>query len=159
MPVEYVSTPIIEKGVVAGAVIVFRDITERREAERAVEESQQRFRQLAEHINEVFWITDPTKDRIIYISPGYEETWGRSCESLYASPYSWMEAIHPEDRPRVTTAVGRQDRGLLDELLDAGERPRDVAELVGVSLATLYRRFPASERASNNQSEGTTSAT
>ena len=115
MPVEYVSTPIIEKGVIAGAVVVFRDITERREAERAVEESQQRFRQLAEHINEVFWITDPTKDRIIYISPGYEETWGRSCESLYASPYSWMEAIHPEDRPRVTAAVGRQDRGTYRE--------------------------------------------
>lgn len=37
------------------------------------------------------------------------------------------------------------------KLLGAGERPRDVAELVGVSLATLYRRFPASERVSNNE--------
>ena len=37
------------------------------------------------------------------------------------------------------------------KLLDAGERPRDVAELVGVSLATLYRRFPASERVFNNE--------
>jgi PAS domain S-box-containing protein len=115
MPVEYVSTPIVEKGVVAGAVVVFRDITERREAERAVEESQERFRQLAEHIKEVFWITDPAKDRIIYISPGYEETWGRSCESLYASPRSWMEAIHPEDRQRVLLAVGRQSLGIYRE--------------------------------------------
>ena len=115
MPVEYVCTPIIEKGVVAGAVVVFRDITERKEAERAVEESQERFRQLAEHISEVFWITDPAKDRIIYISPGYEDTWGHSCESLYASPHSWMEAIHPEDRQRVATAAGRQDQGTYRE--------------------------------------------
>ena len=45
------------------------------------------------------------------------------------------------------------------KLLDAGERPRDVAELVGVSLATLYRRFPASERVFNNPGHGTVSAT
>lgn len=115
MPVEYVSTPIIEKGIIAGAVVVFRDITERREAERAVAESEERFRQLAEHIDEVFWITDPAKTRVIYISPGYEETWGRSCESLYAAPHSWMEAIHPEDRHRVATAVGRQDQGTYRE--------------------------------------------
>ena len=63
MPVEYVSTPIVEKGRMAGAVVVFRDISERKEAERAVEESQERFRQLAEHIREVFWITNP-KNRV-----------------------------------------------------------------------------------------------
>ncbi|MBP8153675.1 MAG: PAS domain S-box protein [Nitrospira sp.] len=108
LPVEYVSTPIIEKGAVAGAVVVFRDITERLEAERAVEESQERFRQLAEHIREVFWITDPAKSRVLYISPGYEEVWGHSCESLYAMPGSWMEAIHPDDRLRVRDAAMRR---------------------------------------------------
>lgn len=111
LPVEYVSTPIIEKGAVAGAVVVFRDITDRKEAERAVEESQQRFRQLAEHIKEVFWITDATKQRVIYISPGYEEIWGRSCDSLYAAPLSWLEAIHPDDRPQVLDAMTRQSHG------------------------------------------------
>lgn len=116
VPVEYVSTPIIEKGVVAGAVVVFRDITERKEAERAVEESQERFRQLAEHIKEVFWITDPAKDHAIYISPGYKDIWGRSCESLYASPQSWLEAIHPEDRQRIQdAAMNRQILGAYNE--------------------------------------------
>ncbi len=105
IPVEYVSTPIIEKGRMAGAVVVFRDISERKEAERAVQESQERFRQLAEHIREVFWITNPEKTRVIYISPGYEEIWGRSCSSLYANPASWLEAIHPEDRPRIQEAA------------------------------------------------------
>ncbi|MBS0171788.1 MAG: PAS domain S-box protein [Nitrospira sp.] len=116
VPVEYVSTPIIEKGRVAGAVVVFRDITERKEAERAVEESQERFRQLAEHIREVFWITNPEKTRVIYISPGYEEIWGRSCESLYAHPTSWLASIHPEDRPRIReAAMNRQTLDAYDE--------------------------------------------
>ena len=116
LPVEYVSTPIIEKGHTAGAVVVFRDISERKEAERAVEESQERFRQLAEHIREVFWITNPEKTRVVYISPGYEEIWGRSCDSLYAHPASWMEAIHPDDRPRIEQAAkSRQTLNAYDE--------------------------------------------
>ena len=108
IPVEYVSTPIIEDGVVTGAVVVFRDVTEPREAERLLKDSREQFRQLAEHIREVFWMTDPTKRRMLYVSPGYEEIWGRSCESLYASPLSWLDAIHPEDRSRVYDAATQQ---------------------------------------------------
>lgn len=115
-PVEYVSTPIVEQGLVTGAVVVFRDITERREAERLLRESREQFRQLAEHIREVFWMTDPAKERMLYVSPGYEEIWGRSCESLYASPQSWLNAIHPEDRPRVVeAATHKQVGGTYDE--------------------------------------------
>lgn len=116
VPVEYVSTPIIEKGCTTGAVVVFRDISERKQAERAVEESQERFRQLAEHIREVFWITNPGKTQVVYISPGYEEIWGRSCESLYAHPASWLDAIHPEDRSRIEqAAMSRQTLDVYDE--------------------------------------------
>jgi PAS domain S-box-containing protein len=115
-PVEYVSTPIVEQGLVTGAVVVFRDITERREAERLLKESREQFRQLAEHIREVFWMTDPAKQCMLYISPGYEEIWGRSCESLYDSPQSWLDAIHPEDRPRVVeAATHKQVAGTYDE--------------------------------------------
>jgi len=116
IPVEYVSTPIEEEGEVTGAVVVFRDISERREAERLLQDSQERFRQLAEHIREVFWMTDPAKQRMLYISPGYEEIWGRSCESLYASPQSWLHAIHPDDRARVLdAATHKQVAGTYDE--------------------------------------------
>ena len=84
---------------------IVRDISERKKAERTVQESQDRFRQLTRHIREVFWMTDPTKQQMLYVSPGYERIWGRSCESLYDSPQSWLDAIHPEDRPRVLDAA------------------------------------------------------
>jgi PAS domain S-box-containing protein len=78
--------------------------------------SEQQFRQLAESIREVFWMSDPAKERMIYVSPGYEEIWGRSCASLYASARAWVEAIHPEDRERVLqAALTQQVSGQYDE--------------------------------------------
>ena len=95
---------------------IIRDISERKRAEEALRESQDRFRQLAENIREVFWMTDPQKDRILYISPGYEEIWGRATDSLYESPRSWLDAIYPGDRARVLdAALTKQVAGDYDE--------------------------------------------
>jgi len=95
---------------------IIRDISERKKAESVVQEGQERLRQLTEHIRGVFWVTDPAKQEMLYISPGYEEIWGKSCESLYASPHSWLEAIHPEDRARVfEAATHKQTVGTYDE--------------------------------------------
>ena len=70
-------------------------------ANEALVESQDRFRQMAENIPEVFWFSNPAMTHIIYVSPAYQEIWGRTCQSLYENPGTWFEAIHPEDRPRV----------------------------------------------------------
>lgn len=95
---------------------IIRDITARKRSEEALRESQERFRQLAESIREVFWMTDPEKNRMIYISPAYESIWGRTCESLYASPLSWLDAIHRDDRDRVLqAALTKQISGAYDE--------------------------------------------
>jgi PAS domain S-box-containing protein len=82
----------------------------------ALRESEARFRQLAESIHEVFWMTDVEKRQMLYISPAYEEIWGRTCASLLAAPLDWMEALHPDDRDRVVQAVlHKQARGAYDE--------------------------------------------
>ncbi len=95
---------------------VWTDIDDRKRAEAALRESEAKFRQLAEHIDEVFWITDPNKSQMLYISPGYEKIWGKTCDSLYAAPHTWLESIHPEDRDRILlAALTRQPEGKYDE--------------------------------------------
>jgi PAS domain S-box-containing protein len=92
---------------IVGASSVARDITSRKQIEKELRESEERFRELAERIDEVFWISNPKKTHFFYVSPAYERIWGRACESLYASPRSWTEAIHPEDKKRVMADLAK----------------------------------------------------
>jgi PAS domain S-box-containing protein len=92
-------------GKVMGVSIMSRDITQRLRAEDSLRESEEKFRQIAENVNEVFWITGVGRQQMIYVSPAYEKIWGRSCKDLYESPRIWLDAIHPQDRERVINAV------------------------------------------------------
>ena len=91
------------------------DITAEVAANQARYESEQHFRQLVEHIREVFWLTDINKNTVVYISPAYEIVWGRSCQSLYENPMSFRDAIHKEDRDRVIEAMKTQSEAPYNE--------------------------------------------
>lgn len=69
---------------------------------------QSRLTDLTETIDEVFWIADAAITRMLYISPGYERVWGRSCTSLYDNPKSFIAAIHDDDRARVLEGLSVQ---------------------------------------------------
>ena len=77
---------------------------------KKVKEREERFRQIAENVGEVFFMMSAETDEILYISPAYEEVWGRSCESLYADPVSWLMAIHPEDSGKALATLETQFR-------------------------------------------------
>ena len=76
--------------------------------------AEERFRQLAEGIREVFWISDPEYTRIDYISPAYEDVWRRSRESLLQDPRSFLDAVHPDDRDRVEQSLAGMVTGQYD---------------------------------------------
>ena len=89
---------------VAGVVLTFVDITERKKAEEQLRRSEERFQELADNIDEVFWLAEADWESIIYVSSAFETICGRSGESLCAKAQVWIDAIHQEDRPRVLEA-------------------------------------------------------
>jgi len=80
-------------------------------ANRELRQSEERFRQIAENIREVFWITEPPNNRLIYISPAYEEVWGRTCNSLPAVSQMWRDTVHPDDQAHVFATAERVQAG------------------------------------------------
>lgn len=61
-----------------------------KQAEEVLRESEERFRQMAENISEVFWLTDPTGREVFYVSPAFESILGRTCKSLLENPGSFL---------------------------------------------------------------------
>ena len=92
-----------------------REIEERKRAEEALRQSEERFRELAENIHDVFWVTSPNMSQIVYVSPAYKDIWGHTCESLYENPESWLDALYLDDRERVRAAFEKGVRGEYDE--------------------------------------------
>ena len=83
-------------------------------ADCAILDAETRFRLITETIEDVFWLSTPGVTRMIYVSPAYETIWGRSCESLYREPRSFIDAIHPEDRERVRAGLADHRCGAWD---------------------------------------------
>jgi diguanylate cyclase (GGDEF)-like protein/PAS domain S-box-containing protein len=85
--------------------------------ERQVHESAERFRQLAENIQEVFWVHDVSSNQRLYVSPAYQHIWGKSSTDLAGGHRDWLESIHPEDRAWVGQAFAA---------ITSDQRPYDV---------------------------------
>jgi PAS domain S-box-containing protein len=87
------------------------DVSDRKLAETALRTSEQRFQEIAAIINQFFFVRSATSGQFLYVSPAYERIWGRSCASLYQDPRSWLETVHPEDRPQVEASLAHQFTG------------------------------------------------
>ena len=71
-------------------------------------------RQVAEHLGDVFWLTNADRSELLYVSSAYTALLGRPLTEAYAHAGSFAEAIHPDDRQRVVAALGRQADGTFE---------------------------------------------
>lgn len=88
-------------------VAVYDDLTEHMEAEIKIIESEQKFRQLAENIDMVFWLTDWTEKKLLYVNQAYEKVFGLTVESAYSDRMGWKAAVHPDDLEWVSDELQR----------------------------------------------------
>ncbi|WP_459190944.1 PAS domain-containing protein [Halosimplex sp. J119] len=100
---------------VFAGMLVVQDVTERREAQRELRESEAKFRMIAENLEEIVWMATEDGGEFVYINPAFEEVWGIDREELYDEPTSFLDAIHPADRERVREAFAALPEREFDE--------------------------------------------
>ena len=134
-----------------------------------IEANERCFRELAEHIQEVIWMTDETGDELVYVCPAYEQIWGQTCADLYDDPRERLARVHEEDKTRVLEAFRRQAlsgdydeiyrivrpdgelRWIRDRAFPVENGDGDVYRLAGLAL-DITDRIEFNDRISNLQS-------
>ncbi len=84
---------------------IAKDVTQEKLRLAELEQASHFFRFFAEKVHAVFWVRDNSCNKQLYLSPGYEKVWGRSRDSLYENPDSWLDTLHPEDREKASNVA------------------------------------------------------
>lgn len=100
-------TNLLQDPALGGIVCSTRDITQQKQVELALRESEARFREIAEAVPVVFFVYSADLSQSLYKSPQSEKIWGYTAEEFRRKPDLWKDRIHPKDLPRVLQAAAR----------------------------------------------------
>jgi len=90
---------------------VVQDVTDHHQSLVALTESQELFREVAEHMKTVLWVRDLRSNRMIYVNPAYAALWHRPASALLDNPLDFLECVHPDDLAEVRAAMQQQEEG------------------------------------------------
>ena len=140
---EWYNTTLVDAdGCIIGVASLVQDVTDFHGAVAQLRASEERFRQLAENIHEVFWIREPHNQQIVYVSPACDKIWNLSSEILYSKPESFWDVIHSDDRDRLKAAFEKQVRGDYDEEYRVVRSPTGATPTDGSVCWVRDRAFP-----------------
>jgi PAS domain S-box-containing protein len=98
------------KGQVFGTMLArtIRHAIERARTDQSLRETEERFRQMAEHVSSIYWLSSADGRELLYVTAAFESLMGRSRDVVYADPLAYLEMVHPADRERVRARLHRR---------------------------------------------------
>lgn len=126
---------------ISKVISTYRLEQNQQQAKAELQASEEKFRQLAEYIDSVFWVYELQEHRVSYVSPAYEDLWGRSRDELYQNPTAWLDAVHAGDRSRIYRSLPQLSDAAALASLTYDEEFR-VAQPQGRQAWVRARAFP-----------------
>jgi len=112
-------------GVVTHFLGCQEDITDRKISHEKIRDSEERFRQLADNMQEVFFVVSSDLRTTLYLSPSYEELWGRTRQSAEDDPASFIEGVVQEDREELFAHIAAAQKGITPPAIEFRVRRPD----------------------------------
>ena len=100
---NYLAAPIEADELIANVNALLR----MRQTQVELRDSEERFRQITDNIDDVFWMFAVPEGDLVYVSPAYSAVWGGSADDLRQRPQGWLDAVHPDDRERIAGRWGQ----------------------------------------------------
>lgn len=106
-------SPILLESVIASSgegnesLTTLTDLSAIRAAQKRERELESRFELIADHIDEVFSIHDPSSGQVEYASPAFETLWGRALQDIGRDRGSLLQWVHPDDVDRLRQSYER----------------------------------------------------
>lgn len=94
---NYLAAPIEADELIANVNALVR----MRQTQVELRDSEERFRQITDNIDDVFWMFSVPDGQLVYVSPAYTDVWGGNADALRERPDVWLDAVHLDDRERI----------------------------------------------------------
>ncbi|HKB86377.1 MAG TPA: PAS domain S-box protein [Ignavibacteriaceae bacterium] len=98
-------------GKIIGASAITRNISKAREDLARLQENDIIFKHLIENMSEIFYVSDPRKPEILYMSQAYEKVFGEGVQKIYEKPTAYLDLIFEEDLGKARRALAKQLKG------------------------------------------------
>lgn len=119
---DYVALPVSNKELLArvnvqlrlkqALILIQQEVEAHQATQSELRKSEKILRLITESVSDVLWLITPGFDKVVFIGPAYETIWGRDRAAVYKRPGTLIEAVHPEDRERVSAALADYTLGI-----------------------------------------------